>query len=122
MEERKVEILRAMFEVAYADGNFDPYEKVAMANILGYLGYTPDEVRSIGATSSAGDLARLDQVLADREERLEALGDLITVALADGLITNEELDYLKAMAARLGFSEEEFTDQKMAVFKGLQEP
>ena len=40
MDKRKTEVLRAMLEVAYADGTFDGQEQLAVANILGYLGYT----------------------------------------------------------------------------------
>lgn len=110
-----------MLEVAYADGTFDGQEQLAVANILGYLGYTADEVRTASKMSQSENQAALETVLADPHERLEALGDLITVALADGLINNDELAYLKKMARRLGFSEDEFNDRKLAVLRGLEQ-
>lgn len=121
MDKRKTEVLRAMLEVAYADGTFDGQEQLAVANILGYLGYTADEVRTASKMSQSENQAALETVLADPHERLEALGDLITVALADGLINNDELAYLKKMARRLGFSEDEFNDRKLAVLRGLEQ-
>lgn len=110
-----------MLEVAYADGVFDGQEQLAVANILGYLGYTAEEVRAASEMTDSNHQAALETVLADPEDRLEALGDLITVALADGLINNDELAYLKKMARRLGFSEDEFNDRKLAVLRGLEQ-
>lgn len=121
VDKRKTEVLRAMLEVAYADGTFDGQEQLAVANILGYLGYTAEEVRAASEMTHSDNQAALETVLADPEDRLEALGDLITVALADGLINNDELAYLKKMARRLGFSEDEFNDRKLAVLRGLEQ-
>jgi uncharacterized tellurite resistance protein B-like protein len=91
--------------VAASDGSLGEDEKEVLIEIGADMGLTPEDLKPIISTQNA------TFVLHDNLEDNKAdLGDMLTIAAADGVVYESEYDVCKAFAAAAGISESEMKE------------
>ncbi len=108
MEERERQIVKALIQMAWADGRWTPDEEALVGLILARIGLQADEIEDLKTKfQDTTDLAELEKVIPDKPKRLNAMRLLLAVAYADLDVPDEEALYLAKMAGRLNISQSE---------------
>ena len=85
MSEAKVETLKTVLALAFADGEMSPGEERLVDFLIDTSGLTPDEEQQVRAKHDGEvDLGRLGAVVTDPEERAKAYETAALVAMMDG--------------------------------------
>lgn len=98
-KERKSALVNVL-GVMVADGKIDINEQVFLAKVAVRLGMNEKEFKKVLANPSAVEFTPPK----DNKERVYQLLDLITMMLADGQITQREMELCINVASRLGFA------------------
>lgn len=86
--------------MAWADKFWSPQEEAKVTALLQSIGCTPQDIEELRTVPpNAPD--QLEKTLPDRGSRLEVMRLLWSVALADGILQKDELDYLLNLGRRL---------------------
>lgn len=105
MDQREKEIVKALIQLAWADGRWTPNEEALVGLILARIGLSTDEIEALKSQyRDPTELAELERVIPDKPRRLNAMRLLLAVAYADLDVPDEEALYLGKMATRLGIS------------------
>lgn len=108
MDDREKEIVKALIQMAWADGRWTPDEEALVGLILARIGLAPDEIESLKTEySTPSELAALERVIPDKPKRINAMRLLLAVAYVDLDVPDEEALYLAKMAAKLNISPSE---------------
>ncbi|MGE0490160.1 MAG: hypothetical protein AB7S38_13215 [Vulcanimicrobiota bacterium] len=122
MSESLQAVIRALFQVAWADQVVSPVEVHALTNILRHFGLALPEVICLLDENLAeppqGAPIPLDQYFDDREAHLLALQSLLTVCYADGVLQPEEAGYIEGLVVRMGLSAAELEQVRQKVTGG----
>jgi uncharacterized tellurite resistance protein B-like protein len=102
----KLEHFRNLVSLTVADGKIEELERVALAKIAFEQGIPLDRL-NVMLNKAHEYIYLIPQNLEDRETQL---GDMISLALADGEFAPAELELIKSVAEKLGFSTAELTD------------
>ena len=96
-------LLAWMVKVATADGNLDPRERLQIAEFATKWRVPTEQLMAMVDAGLRGDLTVPDPH--NEAEAREWLGVIATAAWADGKITREEAELLRAMGGRAGLAE-----------------
>ena len=122
MSESLQAVIRALFQVAWADQVVSPVEGNALTNILRHFGLSLPEVICLLDQNLAeppeGAPVPLDQYFDDRETRMLALQSLMTVCFADGVLQPEEAGYIEGLVVRMGLGAAELEEVRQKVTGG----
>ena len=122
MSESLQAVIRALFQVAWADQVVSPVEVNALTNILRHFGLSLPEVICLLdqklAEPPEGAPVPLDQYFDDRETRMLALQSLMTVCFADGVLQPEEAGYIEGLVVRMGLGAAELEEVRQKVTGG----
>ncbi|MCA9793806.1 MAG: TerB family tellurite resistance protein [Candidatus Eremiobacteraeota bacterium] len=122
MSESLQAVIRALFQVAWADQVVSPVEVNALTNILRHFGLSLPEVICLLDQNLAeppeGAPVPLDQYFDDRETRMLALQSLMTVCFADGVLQPEEAGYIEGLVVRMGLGAAELEEVRQKVTGG----
>lgn len=114
--------------VAYADRDFNQEELVHLQEKLGSLANcTPQEAELIAVVVQDATLKGVDNayLIADffnnstEEQRRQLLDCLFALSIADGKMSNEEIEEIRAIASGLGFSHKVFINAKLKARNSL---
>lgn len=95
-------VTAVIFAAAWADGQVGEQEQVALTRILARLGYPEPEREALVAQALIGPSAVLPiEVSADATTAIEIMRYALAVMLADGLLSQEEVNFVVGAAARL---------------------
>lgn len=119
MDDRQRQILRALINMAWADGEVVPEESSMIARFADELGVSLiDKIQSLDAgLSGQGQQieADLESVLPDHASRLEAIEMLVSLSFADGRLDDNEMKYLGTLAVKLGIGADELDQIRQRV-------
>ena len=91
--------LRHLVRLASSDGAVSKEEEHMIKTIAKANGLSASEVKSILENPTAVDLALPD----NNEDRFNQMFDLVQMMMADGVVTDAEMDFCGELANRLGF-------------------
>ncbi|MGE0495883.1 MAG: DUF533 domain-containing protein [Vulcanimicrobiota bacterium] len=119
VDDRQRQILRALINMAWADGEVVPEESSMIARFADELGVSLiDKIQSLDAgLSGSGQQieADLESVLPDHASRLEAIEMLVSLSFADGHLDDGEMKYLGTLAVKLGIGADELDQIRQRV-------
>jgi uncharacterized tellurite resistance protein B-like protein len=116
MAEKKVEIARALVQLAWADNQLTPEESDLLNTFLRELGFPPDEASQAWLTEDQPpDYAALHRLLPDQAERRELVRKILALSLSDDAISFEELDLVERAARALEISDDELAELRREV-------
>lgn len=95
--------LKNLVQLAMADGNLSQSERKAIYKIGAIRGLKDDEIAELFENDQTDDKTEMSRPSTDTE-RFDQLFDLVTVMLADGKVTDSEMDFCINVAKSLGFS------------------
>jgi len=95
-------LLGAMAGAMFADGAIDPSEEKLLADFAKSRGISPRTVSEITASVRAGE--KTLPVPSTREETVEILGAMARMILADGRMSNEEIELLSSFGEASGLT------------------
>lgn len=98
------ELLRALLEIARADGTWDASETEVIAGILVRWGFAREEILDAPKPGVPRNTPRLSELLSTKQERLAAMRDILEVAHADGVLAGAELRYIERLAEEMEIS------------------
>ncbi len=110
--------------VAYADSDFSPAELNHLKQKLNHLGiFSPHEASLVATVIQEATLKGVDNAplaanfsqVSSQRQRQELLECLFSLAAADGKVSNEEIEEIRAIATALGFSHKQFITTKLSV-------
>lgn len=104
MDDRQREILRALAQLAWADGEVTPEETELISNFADRLGLSLiDKIATMDSGLAEPDRAPVDlqKVLPDYASRKEAMQMLVTLCFAGGQVKDSEMQYLGEIAVKL---------------------
>ncbi|MGE0487893.1 MAG: TerB family tellurite resistance protein [Vulcanimicrobiota bacterium] len=111
------ELVRTLFEVAMADGSFDPEEQEAIADILANLGFPEDfEMPEPGVPRNT---PRLSELLPSQTDRIAAMRSVLRVAHADGVLAAGELRYIDKLADEMEIPLEQLVELHREVLEEI---
>lgn len=99
----KLEHFRNLISLSAADGKIEEVERVALAKIAYEQGIPLDRL-NVMLLKASEYIYLIPQNLEDREIQLE---QMISLALVDGHFAPAELELIKVVGGKLGFSREE---------------
>ena len=98
-------LLKTLVALAWADGELDAGETEWLDKVFEHLTLTPAErERFLNVPQALPSKDEYNSVLATEEDRLFLLRVLLTMAMADGTVSLDELGMLKEVSERLGVS------------------
>lgn len=99
------EIIKSLVKMAWADGEVSGKEQELLAAILLKMGCSEEEVDGLGEAPEEDP--RLDEVLPDKESRLNIMRALMTMSFVDGILSFDEFAYINRLAEQLDISNDE---------------
>jgi len=100
--------VKALLQIAWADGQIEPTEKQLLLNIMERLGVSPAEAEvALRKPPGEIDLKALASTLPSKEDRLSLMRLLMEVSFADDVLTVDEYLILERAEQALGITEEE---------------
>lgn len=122
MDARQKEMLRALAQLAWADGSVSTAETDLIADFAEKLGVSLVEriAEMDSGLSQPPDPTPVDleAVLPDHESRLEAMQMLVCLCFADGQLDPGEMSYLGDIAVKLGIGAQELDAMRQAAEGG----
>ena len=115
MHEQDIAIVKALVPVAWADGEFAEPERETIDALLDAFNATDDEksdVHEYAKTRRSIDDIELQELSAD--DRRVLLQHAVLLSYADGAQTQDEIDFLTQLAAKLKIPEAESKDLMLA--------
>lgn len=111
MEPRVDQLVQALFQVAWADGEVTAEEVTALTHMLRGLGLSLSQTICLLdqhlTERPDGELVDLRALFSDRQEQLEVVQALVTLSFADGRLAPEEMGYLEYLITQVGITGEE---------------
>ncbi|MFH2009528.1 MAG: DUF533 domain-containing protein [bacterium] len=101
MDQAKLTIIRAVRDMARADGRLHRQERKILRLIAEAEVLDKDEKEFLQRTSEPVEIAELSSLLTDHADRIRLLELSILVAMADGVESPEELDRLRQLTEQL---------------------
>ena len=117
----KIEVARAMFRLAWADGQIRQAEVDFISTLLERLGFRLAERLALldeALSLPYQQVPKLDAVVPERADRLAILGQCIAVSFADGEAHPRELEILGKLATHWGITVEELEHLRQQVGAG----
>ena len=122
MDARQTELVKSLFKMVWADGQATDEEVDVLSRLLDRVGLKWAEKLAVMDTRLSEpqlDPGRLDEVLHDRESRLEALELLITVGFSDQQLPPAELHIIEELALRWGITAAELEQLRQNAMRTL---
>lgn len=107
MDTAKLAIIRAVRDMARADGQLHRQERSVLRTIALAEKLTEEEKRYLMRVTEPLELTDLPALLPEREDRVRALELSVLVGMADGVETPEETERLQRLTEQLGLSKTE---------------
>ena len=107
MDTRKLAIIRAVRDMARADGRLHHQERSVLRSIAIAEQLSDEEKRYLTRHTGMLDMAELPQMLPERADRVRLLELSALVAMADGVETPEETERLRQLTDLLGLEPDE---------------
>jgi uncharacterized membrane protein YebE (DUF533 family) len=102
MSEAKVEVLKTVLALAYADGEMSADEERLVDFLIDTNGLTPEEEQQVRAKQDGEvDLARLGTLVTDADERARAYETAALVSMMDGSQQSAESELLTKLREAL---------------------
>ncbi|MCA9793379.1 MAG: TerB family tellurite resistance protein [Candidatus Eremiobacteraeota bacterium] len=105
MDAQNKEIIKSLVKMAWADGEVSHKEQELLAAILLKMGCSEEEVDGLGEAPEEDP--RLDEVLPDKESRMNIMRALMTMSFVDGILSFDEFAYINRLAEQLDISNDE---------------
>ena len=102
MDQTKLTIIRAVRDMARADGRLHRQERKILRLIAEAEQLDPDEKEYLQRTSEPLEVSQLKGLLPEREDRLRLMELSVLVGMADGVESPDELDRLRQLTEQLG--------------------
>jgi tellurite resistance protein len=97
-------IAAVAFAAAWADGQVGDEEKQALDRILSRLGYKRSEIMARIGAALEGPKSDVIEVPVDEASAIEVMRYALAVTLADGMLSQDEVNFLVTLAAHLGIN------------------
>jgi uncharacterized membrane protein YebE (DUF533 family) len=108
MSEAKVEVLKIVLAIAYADGQVSPEEERLVDFLIDSSGLTAEEEEAVRAQHDAtADLCRISALVTDPRERAKAYEQVALVSMMDGAQAAAESELLKKLRPTLAIADPE---------------
>ena len=107
MDTAKLAIIRAVRDMARADGRLHQQERTVLRIIALAEQLTDEEKQYLMRVTEPLDLAELSELLTERADRVRVLELSVLVGMADGVETPEETERLQQLTEQLGLSKTE---------------
>lgn len=117
---QKVDVLRAACCVAGIDGQPNPAEQAVIQKLAGEVGVGKASLDAMIARGASDPDFHEEQFRVLKADPQDSLAALLEVAMADGTISAEETDVLRALSQNLGISNELFEELISQVSKMLR--
>lgn len=122
MQAQQAEIVKCLFKMAWADGEASDEEVEVLSRLMGRLGIPLAErlvVMDGGLSDPVQEADNLDQILGDKDSRLQAMEMLLTVCFSDQNLAQQEVAYIQDLALRLGISAPELETLRQRAMQNL---
>ncbi len=122
MQAQQAEIVKCLFKMAWADGEATEEEVDVLSRLMGRLGIPLMErviVLDGGLSEPIQDADHLEQMLSDKESRMQAMEMLLQVCFSDENLAQQEVAYIQDIAGRLGISAPELETLRQRAMKAL---
>lgn len=100
--QKKLTSFQNLLVVAAADGGLGEDEKEVLIQIGGDMGLSPAELKPIISQDNLSFVLHEDY-----DDNMEDLGDMLTIAAADGVVYDSELAVCQAFARAAGIPDED---------------
>lgn len=105
-------LIKALFQVVWADEVVSPEEARALTNVLRKLGLSAPEViclldQNLSQPPEDREPVPLDQVFTDKAQQMAAMQALMTVCFSGGQIKPEQVGYIEGLVIRMGLDAQE---------------
>ncbi len=120
MDARQREIIRALAQLAWADGEVTPEETELISQFADKLGLSLiDKISQLDSGLAAPDDAPVDleAVLPDYQSRKDAMQMLVTLCFAGGQVKDSEMKYLGEIAVKLEISAQDLEEMRQNAVK-----
>lgn len=109
MDTQNKQILRSLAEVAWADGEVTEDERALLFSICLQFGATEEEMSDLKEVLGKpnGEPGDLNEVLPDKESRLNVMRSLLIMSFVDGALAFAEFDLLAKKADELEITRDE---------------
>ncbi len=100
-------LIKALFQVVWADEVVSPEEARALANVLRKLGVSAPEViclldKNLSQPPEDREPVPLEQFFPDKTQQMDAMQALMTVCFSGGQIKPEQVGYIEGLVIRMG--------------------
>lgn len=108
MSEGKVEVLKIVLAIAYADGQVSPEEERLIDFLVDSHGLSPEEEAAVrGQHDANADLSRISALVTGPGERAKAYEMVALVSMMDGAQAAAESELLKKLRPTLAIADAE---------------
>ncbi|MFA5504216.1 MAG: hypothetical protein WC423_02245 [Vulcanimicrobiota bacterium] len=125
MENRNQVILRALSEMARADGKVTDEEKALLLDTCLQIGASPEETEELkdllGSSEASGSPVDLKCALPDHASRLKVMKILMTLSFIDGTLDFAEFKVIESKAKELGVNPDELESLRLEALAAAEE-
>lgn len=107
MQAQQAEIVKCLFKMAWADGEASEEEVEVLSRLMTRLGIPLSEriiAMDGGLSEPEQGQDHIEDLLPDRESRLQAMEMLLAVCFSDQQLAPQEVSYIEDLSRRLGIS------------------
>lgn len=109
MDQTKLTIIRAVRDMARADGRLHEQERKILRLIAKAENLSTEEREHLMAVTDDLDLDQLPELLPNRADQVRMFELCVLVGMADGVESPDELERLRALTDGLGLTQDEVT-------------
>lgn len=117
--DEKVLFLRLIIKIISEDGEIDKYERQFIRNLAKQYQIPAEYAEQINAPSDFDDLIAQAQERFDRKKSLYLIKELLAVANTDNEFSEDEVDFVVKVSAKLGIESEKVVELNQLVLDRL---
>ena len=108
-------LVKALFQMVWADDIVSPEEVEALTSILRQLGFSLSEViclldKNLSEPPDDRSPVQIEELFPSREDQKMALQALMTICFSTGSIDPEQVGYIEGLVMRMGLSAQELEE------------